>query len=60
MELNKIILGVLERYKDAEPNMASEEFRELLTSELEKEVDKYCMTLIGAIACGSQPNNEYE
>ena len=57
MELNKIISEVLGRYKDSQPNMASESFRELLARELEKEVDKYCMTLMEALVCG---NNECE
>ena len=58
MELNKTIAEVLERYKDMQPNMGSDAFRTHLADELEKEVDKYCMTLIEAIACGTPPNND--
>ena len=57
MELNKIILEVLEKYKDMQPNMASNAFRNLLSNELEKEVGKYCMTLVESVVCETPPNN---
>lgn len=49
MELNKIILDVLDRYKDSQANMNSESFRDLLSKEIEVEVDKYCLMLMNAL-----------
>ena len=49
MELNKIILDVLDRYKDSQANMNSESFRNLLSKEIEVEVDKYCLMLMNSL-----------
>jgi len=49
MELNKIILDVLDRYKDSQANMNSESFRNLLSKEIEVEVDKYCLMLMTSL-----------
>jgi len=49
MDLNKIIINVLEKYQDSQPNMASESFREILAKEIEVEVDKYCLTLMTSL-----------
>ena len=49
MELNKIILDVIERHKDSQPNMGSESFRKILAKEIEVEVDKYCLMLMSAL-----------
>ena len=49
MELNKIILDVIESYKDSQPNMGSESFRKMLAKDIEVEVDKYCLTLMSAL-----------
>jgi len=49
MELNKIILDVLDRYKDSQANMNSESFRNLLSKEIEIEVDKYCLMLMNSL-----------
>lgn len=49
MELNKIILDVIDRYKDSQPNMGSESFRKILAKEIEVEVDKYCLMLMSAL-----------
>jgi hypothetical protein len=57
MELNKIILEVLNKFDD---DIHIGECREKIAREVEKEVDKYCMTLMEAIACGTPPNNDYE
>tara|TARA_B100000676_G_C17611557_1_gene597096 strand:+ start:405 stop:578 length:174 start_codon:yes stop_codon:yes gene_type:complete len=57
MELNKIILEVLNKHIKQRGGRLN---RKRLADELEKEVDKYCMTLMEAVACGTLPNNEYE
>ena len=57
MELNKIILEVLNKHLKQRGGRLN---RKRLADELEKEVDKYCMTLMEAVACGTLPNNEYE
>jgi hypothetical protein len=49
MELNKLILDVLDRYKDSQANINSESFRDLLSKEIEVEVDKYCLMLMNAL-----------
>tara|TARA_A200000159_G_scaffold54006_1_gene50013 strand:- start:10916 stop:11137 length:222 start_codon:yes stop_codon:yes gene_type:complete len=49
MELNKIILDVLDRYKDSQGNMDSESFRKILAEEIEVEVDKYCLMLMTSL-----------
>lgn len=49
MELNKIILDVLDHYKDSQANMNSESFRNLLSKEIEVEVDKYCLMLMTSL-----------
>ena len=62
MELNKIILEVLnKRLPDlGVGKLLVDSDYEKLADELEKEVDKYCMTLMEAVACGTPPNNDYE
>ena len=57
MELNKIILEVLNKHIRQRGGGFN---RRRLAGEIEKEVDKYCMTLMEAIACGTLPNNERE
>ena len=57
MELNKIILEVLNKHIKQRGGGFN---RRRLAGEIEKEVDKYCMTLIEAVACGTPPNNDYE
>ena len=49
MDLNKLILDVIDKYQDRQPNMASEVFRKKLASEIEIEVDKYCMMLLTSL-----------
>lgn len=49
MDLNKLILDVIDKYADLQPNMASEVFRKKLASEIEIEVDKYCLTLLTSL-----------
>lgn len=49
MDLNKLILDVIDKYQDRQPNMASEVFRKKLASEIEIEVDKYCLTLLTSL-----------
>tara|TARA_B100002019_G_scaffold293499_1_gene321570 strand:- start:10880 stop:11113 length:234 start_codon:yes stop_codon:yes gene_type:complete len=49
MDLNKIIINVLEKYQDSQPNMASESFRKILAKEIEVEVDKYCLMLMNSL-----------
>ena len=49
MELNKIILDVLDRYKDSQGNMDNESFRKILAEEIEVEVDKYCLMLMTSL-----------
>jgi len=57
MELNKIILEVLNKHIRQRGGGFN---RRRLASEIEKEVDKYCMTLMEAVVCGTSPNNDYE
>ena len=49
MDLNKLILDVIDKYAESQPNMASELFRKKLASEIEAEVDKYCLTLLTSL-----------
>lgn len=49
MELNKIILDVLDKYKDSQGNISSESFRKILAKEIEGEVDKYCLMLMTSL-----------
>lgn len=49
MDLNKLILDVIEKYAESQPNMASEIFRKKLASEIETEVDKYCLILLTSL-----------
>jgi len=49
IRLNKLILDVIDKYADLQPNMASEVFRKKLASEIEIEVDKYCLTLLTSL-----------
>ena len=49
MDLNKLISDVLDRYAESQPNMSSEAFRKKLASEIEAEVDKYCMILLSSL-----------
>jgi len=65
MELNKIILEVLNKHGVNSITINNHSgvgklYRQKLADELEKEVDKYCMTLMEAVACGTPPNNDYE
>lgn len=55
MELNKIILEVLNKHIKQRGGGFN---RRRLASEIEKEVDKYCMTLIEAVTCGTPLNND--
>ena len=48
MDLNKLILDAINRYADTDLNISSELFRKKLASEIEAEVDKYCMMLISS------------
>jgi len=56
MNLNQIILEVLEKHADQQPNMASEVFRKTLAEQIEAEVDKYCQNLMEAVVTGSCGN----
>ena len=49
MDLNKLILDALNRYDNLETDMSSEIFRKKLASEIEAEVDKYCMMLLHSL-----------
>ena len=49
MDLNKLILDVIDKYAESQPNMASEVFRKKLASEIETEVDKYCLSLLTSL-----------
>lgn len=49
MELNKLILDAINKYAESQPNMESELFRKKLASEIEAEVDKYCMMLLHSL-----------
>lgn len=49
MDLNKLISDVLDKYAESQPNMSSEIFRKKLASEIEAEVDKYCMILLSSL-----------
>ena len=53
MNLNQMIMEVLEKYAETQPNMASESFRKLLADEIEGKIDKYCQELIECISVGS-------
>jgi hypothetical protein len=48
MDLNKLILDVIDKYTDLQPNMASEIFRKKLASEIEVEVNKYLLVLLSS------------
>lgn len=49
MDLNKLILDALNKYDNLETDMSSEIFRKKLASEIEAEVDKYCMMLLHSL-----------
>lgn len=49
MDLNKLILDALNKYDNLETDMSSEIFRKKLASEIEAEVDKYCMMLLNSL-----------
>jgi hypothetical protein len=49
MELNKLILDAINKYADTDLSISSELFRKKLASEIEAEVDKYCMMLISSL-----------
>ena len=53
MNLNQIIINVINKYQDLQPNMKSESFRKELADKIEQEVDKYCVGLIEAVSKGS-------
>tara|TARA_B100000212_G_C27371657_1_gene532854 strand:+ start:319 stop:474 length:156 start_codon:yes stop_codon:yes gene_type:complete len=49
MDLHQRIENILNKYKDLQPNMASESFRKQLAKEIEIEVDKYCLILLSSL-----------
>lgn len=49
MDLNKLILDVLNKYSESQSGLNKEIFRRKLASEIETEVDKYCMMLLSSL-----------
>tara|TARA_Y100001938_G_C8071584_1_gene423440 strand:- start:1775 stop:1945 length:171 start_codon:yes stop_codon:yes gene_type:complete len=54
--MREIILNVLEEWKDLQPNMASESYRELLTRELCNAIKPHVNNMIEEIITGAENN----